>query len=175
MLILLHYCYLSLSVSLAQPLRLILIFCHALPSLIFSAVFIKIVHISEQWKRKESKPVGGVICPKKLIANFPHLSTVIHFDFFFHLQIYLEYRTKFGNAYDTLIRAAQIAFLLWPFIVGLSRISDHKHHWSDVLGGAIIGIIWAVVCSVISSKDSRKIEKIIQTTETDEQHSYHIS
>lgn len=91
------------------------------------------------------------------------------------LVIYLEYRTRFGNTYDTLIRAGQIAFMLWPFIVGLSRISDHKHHWSDVLGGAIIGIIWASICSVISSKDCHKFETLVQEEETEEQKSYHIS
>lgn len=34
--------------------------------------------------------------------------------------------------------------LLWGVICSLSRITDRRHHWHDVLAGSIFGIIFAL-------------------------------
>lgn len=34
--------------------------------------------------------------------------------------------------------------MLWGPACGLSRITDHRHHWWDVLSGSILGVITAV-------------------------------
>ena len=45
-----------------------------------------------------------------------------------------------------LVKAVLQVTALWLAIgVCLSRISDYKHHWSDVMGGAAIGGIVAVL------------------------------
>lgn len=44
-----------------------------------------------------------------------------------------------------LIPTLQCMCLVWAFLCGLSRITDHRHHWWDVLTGMIIGIIFAVL------------------------------
>ena len=47
--------------------------------------------------------------------------------------------------------------------VCVSRISDYKHHWSDVLGGAVLGIVIALlvvslVLACVSAIDERLIK-----------------
>lgn len=40
---------------------------------------------------------------------------------------------------------AQVATIASAFYVGLSRISDYKHHWQDVLVGLTQGTIVAII------------------------------
>ncbi|OAD58445.1 Putative phosphatidate phosphatase [Eufriesea mexicana] len=39
----------------------------------------------------------------------------------------------------------QLACLIMAWFTALSRVSDYKHHWSDVLAGATLGTIIALV------------------------------
>ena len=34
-------------------------------------------------------------------------------------------------------------------LVGLSRIADYRHHWQDVLGGAVLGFFTALFCYLL--------------------------
>ena len=45
----------------------------------------------------------------------------------------------------------QVGFFWIALGTSVSRISDYKHHWSDVLAGALLGIIVAVltVCTAV--------------------------
>jgi len=56
---------------------------------------------------------------------------------------------SFSKLLRHLLQALATYLAVW---VSLSRISDYKHHWSDVLSGAILGCLVAciTVCSSVS-------------------------
>jgi phosphatidate phosphatase len=39
----------------------------------------------------------------------------------------------------------QVVVLYAAIFISASRVSDYKHHWSDVLGGAVLGTVVAVM------------------------------
>lgn len=49
--------------------------------------------------------------------------------------------SKYGMARSL----CQFAVVLMAVYCALSRVSDYKHHWSDVLAGTILGIITAAI------------------------------
>lgn len=54
----------------------------------------------------------------------------------------------------------QFALILLVWFIGLSRITDNKHHWSDVLVGFTIGVFCAmIVASFVSKLFKRKHDK----------------
>lgn len=58
-------------------------------------------------------------------------------------QLYLQARMRWR--YSRLLRPfLQIGFLWLALGVAVSRISDYKHHWSDTIAGALLGIVTAI-------------------------------
>ncbi|KAB7495055.1 Phospholipid phosphatase 3 [Armadillidium nasatum] len=64
----------------------------------------------------------------------------------FYLIFYLQYR--FCKCSFSLIRPViQYACFGLAVFTTLSRVSDYKHHWSDVLAGFVNGAVFAVFCA----------------------------
>lgn len=63
---------------------------------------------------------------------------------FLWFQFYLQARFTWKGS--KLLRHLLQAVVIYAAVyVGLSRISDYKHHWSDVLMGAILGTLLAAL------------------------------
>lgn len=39
----------------------------------------------------------------------------------------------------------QFMFLMFAWYTSLTRVSDYKHHWTDVLAGSLIGTVYAII------------------------------
>lgn len=62
----------------------------------------------------------------------------------FGFQLYLQARMK-GDWARLLRPTVQFGLIAASIYVGLSRVSDYKHHWSDVLTGLIQGALVATL------------------------------
>ncbi|XP_055379360.1 putative phosphatidate phosphatase isoform X2 [Condylostylus longicornis] len=60
--------------------------------------------------------------------------------------IYLQARMNWRGS-KLLKHFLQLLLFSITWFTALSRISDYKHHWSDVLAGGVIGIVFALVVS----------------------------
>uniref|UniRef100_A0A4X1SKZ5 Phospholipid phosphatase 1 n=1 Tax=Sus scrofa TaxID=9823 RepID=A0A4X1SKZ5_PIG len=66
------------------------------------------------------------------------------------VALYLQARMK-GDWARLLRPTLQFGLVAVSIYVGLSRVSDYKHHWSDVLTGLIQGALVAIVVAVYVS------------------------
>ncbi|XP_046446419.1 phospholipid phosphatase 1-like isoform X2 [Daphnia pulex] len=68
-----------------------------------------------------------------------------------YLVIYLQCRMNWSGS-KLLRPLIQIAALIFSWYTGLSRITDYKHHWSDVLTGFAIGYTAASLTALYIAK-----------------------
>uniref|UniRef100_A0A1I8I0I0 Small ribosomal subunit protein uS4 n=1 Tax=Macrostomum lignano TaxID=282301 RepID=A0A1I8I0I0_9PLAT len=58
-----------------------------------------------------------------------------------YLAVYMQARLAFRHPLHSLKNLAQVALVLVGSSVAMSRVSDYKHHWSDILAGSLIGTV----------------------------------
>ncbi|XP_013407286.1 phospholipid phosphatase 1 isoform X2 [Lingula anatina] len=67
-----------------------------------------------------------------------------------YLAIYIQARMQWNRS-RLLKPFLQLVVITMALLTGLSRISDYKHHWSDVLAGLSLGAAVALVVSALVS------------------------
>ena len=79
--------------------------------------------------------------------------------------LYVEYAVR-PVLFSLMKPLIQLLVLLGGIAISLTRISDYFHHWSDVLGGFIIGTVLAyyAVCVLIKLRQG---DYIITTSESE--------
>ncbi|ESO95337.1 hypothetical protein LOTGIDRAFT_117144, partial [Lottia gigantea] len=93
---------------------------------------------------EENVCTGNLKLIKEARVSFPsgHASMITYT--MMYALIYLEVRFTWRGL---LLMKPLLQTMLFciAYYISMSRISDYKHHWSDVLGGSILGIIIALV------------------------------
>ncbi|XP_041984769.1 putative phosphatidate phosphatase [Aricia agestis] len=91
---------------------------------------------------------------KDMRLSFPsaHSSFAMYTAVFFIL--YVQVKGKWRGS-KLLRHAAQFLALMGAWYVGLSRVVDHMHHWSDVAVGFAVGALYAVVVFVYVLKPAK--------------------
>lgn len=83
---------------------------------------------------------------KEMRLSFPSGHTSFAAYTSVYCAIYLQIRMPWRGS-KLLKHFVQFLLLLLAWYTGMSRISDYKHHWSDVLAGAVLGTFCAFIIS----------------------------
>ncbi|KQS70778.1 putative phosphatidate phosphatase isoform X2 [Drosophila erecta] len=83
---------------------------------------------------------------KEMRLSFPSGHSSFTFFAMVYLALYLQARMTWRGS-KLLRHLLQFLFIMVAWFTALSRVSDYKHHWSDVLAGSLIGTICALVVS----------------------------
>ncbi|KAG4066289.1 hypothetical protein HA402_000513 [Bradysia odoriphaga] len=55
-----------------------------------------------------------------------------------------------------LLLLLQVLLLFWACVCSVSRITDHRHHWWDVLAGSALGVFFAVMTCIFLCRDFKR-------------------
>jgi phosphatidate phosphatase len=56
----------------------------------------------------------------------------------------------------------QCLLMMWTCLCCISRITDHRHHTTDVIGGALLGVVFAIyTCHILSNNFCDDRNKVI--------------
>ncbi|XP_070069284.1 putative phosphatidate phosphatase isoform X2 [Drosophila takahashii] len=88
---------------------------------------------------------------KEVRLSFPSGHSSFTFFAMVYLALYLQSRMTWRGS-KLLRHLLQFVFIMVAWYTALSRVSDYKHHWSDVLAGSLIGSSCALIVSYVLPK-----------------------
>ncbi|XP_020384673.1 phospholipid phosphatase 1 isoform X1 [Rhincodon typus] len=96
-----------------------------------------------------------------------------HSSFSMYCMVFLAFylQARMVGDWSRLLRPTlQFGLIACAVYVGLSRVSDYKHHWSDVLTGLIEGAIVAILVVVFVSDFFK--DRVVRISSSDEENSH---
>ncbi|KAF6216263.1 hypothetical protein GE061_000603 [Apolygus lucorum] len=93
--------------------------------------------------------------------SFPSGHAAVSFYFFLYLSWYIQKNLK--RVQPIVLLWMQTALFLIACFVALSRITDHRHHWWDVLFGTVLGCAMAACSALTFSKNFKLHESEVTT------------
>ncbi|KAK9729559.1 PAP2 superfamily [Popillia japonica] len=87
---------------------------------------------------------------KELRLSFPSGHSSFSMYTMLYFAIYIQSRMTWDGS-KLLRHTLQFIAIVASIFTGMTRISDYKHHWSDVLGGLLIGAITACIVARYAS------------------------
>ncbi|XP_073838893.1 lazaro [Musca autumnalis] len=86
---------------------------------------------------------------RELYVSFPSAHSSLSFYAMLFLAFYLHAIWRGGRGVNRVLRhLLQFLFLSLAWFISLSRVADYWHHWSDVMAGAVMGIIYATLTAI---------------------------
>ena len=83
---------------------------------------------------------------RELYVSFPSAHSSLSFYAMLFLAFYLHAIWRGGRGINRVLRhLLQFLFVSMAWFISLSRVADYWHHWSDVMAGALMGIIYATL------------------------------
>ncbi|EDV97179.1 putative phosphatidate phosphatase [Drosophila grimshawi] len=86
---------------------------------------------------------------RELHVSFPSAHSSLSFYSMCLLAFYLHSVWHHGRGCVRVMRhITQFLLLMAAWYVSLSRVADYWHHWSDVLAGAVLGVVYATITAI---------------------------
>ncbi|KAJ2948384.1 hypothetical protein O0L34_g7623 [Tuta absoluta] len=105
---------------------------------------------------------------KEMRLSFPSGHSSFSAYTMIYFAMYLQKRFTWRGS-KLLRHGIQFVLIMFAWYTVMTRVSDYKHHWSDVLAGFSIGMLYAIVVFTFLS-DLRKTPKIRITNQDAELH-----
>ncbi|XP_013786898.2 phospholipid phosphatase 2-like [Limulus polyphemus] len=80
-----------------------------------------------------------------IYKSFPSGHSSLSLYSFVFISLYAQVRLQWTSKSHVLKLVLQLVFLSWALVCSLTRISDRRHFWWDVLVGCLIGIIGGIL------------------------------
>ncbi|XP_030371857.1 putative phosphatidate phosphatase [Scaptodrosophila lebanonensis] len=85
---------------------------------------------------------------RELHVSFPSAHSSLSFYSMCLLAFYLHSVWQGRGGVRVLRHILQFGLLMAAWYISLSRVADYWHHWSDVLAGAILGVVYALITAI---------------------------
>ncbi|XP_053954198.1 putative phosphatidate phosphatase [Anastrepha ludens] len=114
---------------------------------------------------------------RELHVSFPSAHSSLSFYAMLLLCFYLHAVWRGRGTTRVLRHILQFLLLLVACYIALSRVRDYWHHWSDVLAGALLGLVYAVLTAVYVGRMLRPTftEAAAQKHKKHAQHQYKVT